>query len=99
MNKRKELTDTNTEVILILLEFCNKCFKAVIVKLLQQEITNVFETNKNYKVSLKNRRYKEESNRNFRTEHKIIDIKTQCMRSTIEWKEERKESVKLKTEQ
>lgn len=98
MNQRKQSIDSNTEVI-PMLELSNKGFKAVIIKLLQQEITNMFETSKKYKVSPKNRRYKEEPNRNFRTKHKIIDIKTQCMCSTIEWKEERKESVKLKIEQ
>lgn len=45
LNQRKQLTDTNTEVILIL-ELSDKVFKAVIVNILQQEITNMFETNK-----------------------------------------------------
>lgn len=75
LNQRKQLTDTNTELTLIL-ELSDKVFKAGIVKVPQQEITNMFETNKRkIQPQQRNRRYEEEPNRNFRTEHKITETK------------------------
>lgn len=86
LNQRKELTDTNTEVILVL-ELSNKVFKAVIIKILHREIANMLETNKQYSFNM---------NHVELLEHKITKIKTQCMCSTIGWKGDRK--VNLKTE-
>lgn len=93
LNQRKQLTDTNTEVIL-LLELSNKVFKAVIIKILHREIANMLETNKQYSFNKETEGIK--MNHVELLEHKITKIKTQCMCSTIGWKGDRK--VNLKTE-
>lgn len=51
------------------LELSNNNFKVVIIKILQQVITNALETNENRKPSQSNRRQKEEPNGNLRTEN------------------------------
>ena len=41
--------------------------------------------------------HKQEPSRNFRLQNTILEIKTQCMGSTVKWTEERKRAVNLKT--
>lgn len=80
----------------MILELSDKVFKAVIVKTLQREITNMFETNKQkMQPQQRNRRYEEAPNRNFRTEHKITETKKL---NVCAQQEHGKRNVKLKIE-
>lgn len=51
LNQRKQLTDTTNTKVILILELSNKVFKAVIIKILKQEITNMFETNRRFSLN------------------------------------------------
>ena len=71
-------------------ELSDKDFKAIIIKIFQQAIMNMLETNEKLESSSKekfkqrNRKYKEKLNRNFIT--KKYNKNSQWMGSTAEWR-------------
>lgn len=78
-------------------ELSDKDFKAIMIKIFQQTIMYMLETNEKLESSSKekfkqrNRKYKEKLNRNFIT--KKYNKNSQWMGSTVEWRGQRKELV------
>ena len=52
LNEKRQLTEANAEVTQML-KLSHKYFTAAVIKTLQQEILNMFETNEKYKVLAK----------------------------------------------
>lgn len=66
MNEKRQPIDANTKMTKVL-EVADKDFKAAMMKMFQQAITNMLETNEQIKPQQRNRRYQKEPNGSFRT--------------------------------